>query len=300
MAFGGNVTLDLKLLRPNKTYRKGDLVTGIISVHSSSDTKHDGIAVALEGTLAMQMDNKNLLLETFYSSLKPTQLAFSSLEMAKPGRLAAGTTEIPFELKLVQLVNKTLYETYHGVYITVQYTIKCEMKRSVLNRDIIKSLEFVVEVPQPYDDSENKPLTFNITPESLQNIAESTKLPRFCIKGQLDRSHFRITEPMLGELIVENCEIGIKSIELQLARVETCGSSEGFAKEATEIQNIQIGDGDVCRNLSIPIHMVFPRLFTCPTTIAPNFKIEFEVNLVIIFQDDHLVMETFEIKLIRP
>lgn len=42
---------------------------------------------------------------------------------------------------------------------------------------------------------------------------------------------------------------------------------------ATEIQNIQIGDGDVPHNIEIPIYMVFPRLFTCPTLITSNFKI---------------------------
>lgn len=42
---------------------------------------------------------------------------------------------------------------------------------------------------------------------------------------------------------------------------------------ATEIQNIQIGEGDVPRNIAIPIYMVFPRLFTCPTSITANFKI---------------------------
>lgn len=42
---------------------------------------------------------------------------------------------------------------------------------------------------------------------------------------------------------------------------------------ATEIQNLQIGDGDVAQNIPIPIYMVFPRLFTCPTLMTTNFKI---------------------------
>lgn len=51
------------------------------------------------------------------------------------------------------------------------------------------------------------------------------------------------------------------------------GCAEGYARDATEIQNIQIADGDVCRGLPIPIHMVFPRLFTCPTLETTNFKV---------------------------
>lgn len=33
------------------------------------------------------------------------------------------------------------------------------------------------------------------------------------------------------QLVVDHCEIGIKSIELQLVRVETCGCAEGYARD---------------------------------------------------------------------
>lgn len=46
-----------------------------------------------------------------------------------------------------------------------------------------------------------------------------------------------------------------------------------FKISATEIQNIQIADGDVARSMAIPIYMVFPRLFTCPTLSTNNFKV---------------------------
>lgn len=44
--------------------------------------------------------------------------------------------------------------------------------------------------------------------------------------------------------------------------------AEGQAREATEIQNLQIGEGDVMRGMSIPLYMIFPRIFTCPTSIS--------------------------------
>lgn len=68
---------------------------------------------------------------------------------------------------------------------------------------------------------------------------------------------------------------------------------------ATEIQNIEIGYGDVCHGITIPIYMVFPRLFVCPTLDTTNFKIEFEVNLVVVFLDNQLIMEKFPVKLTR-
>jgi len=42
---------------------------------------------------------------------------------------------------------------------------------------------------------------------------------------------------------------------------------------ATEIQNIQIGEGNVPCGMAIPIYMIFPRLFTCPTLSTSNFKV---------------------------
>ena len=42
---------------------------------------------------------------------------------------------------------------------------------------------------------------------------------------------------------------------------------------ATEIQNIQIAEGDVVRKMPIPLYMVFPRLFTCPSLSTNNFKV---------------------------
>lgn len=46
-------------------------------------------------------------------------------------------------------------------------------------------------------------------------------------------------------------------------------------------------------------YMIFPRLFTCPTLATDNFKVEFEVNVVIVLQTGDLITENFPIKLVR-
>lgn len=164
-----------------------------------------------------------------------------------------------------------------------------------------------------------KPVQFVISPESLQNVRERARIPRFKITGHLDSTVCCLTTPFTGEvsylftkadfdqlpicqdpiltylflkLVVQNSEIPIKSVELQLVRVETCGCAEGYSRDgklflitnnwclfkfyhclATEIQNVQIGEGDVACGIAIPIDMVFPRLFTCPTLTTSSFKI---------------------------
>lgn len=52
---------------------------------------------------------------------------------------------------------------------------------------------------------------------------QRTTLPKFLVRGHLDATNCVITQPLTGELKVENSEVPIKSIELQLVRVETCG-----------------------------------------------------------------------------
>lgn len=67
------------------------------------------------------------------------------LDIARPGRFSSGVTEIPFEAPIKPLLNKILYETYHGVFINIQYLLKAVIKRNFLNKDIHKTLEFVIE-----------------------------------------------------------------------------------------------------------------------------------------------------------
>jgi len=292
-------TLDIRLKKVSKIYHEGENVTGFVVIQSKNEVRHDGISLSIEGSVVLQLSSKNVgIFEAFYNSVKPIQLLSYNFEVSKPGKLPPGKTEIPFEFPLRGKGNKVLHETYHGVFVNIQYLLKCDMKRPLLNKDLQKVAEFIVE----YKDGEKalpKPIDFHITPESLQNIKEKSKIPRFAVVGKLDSTVCCINQPFTGELIVERCEVPIKSIELQLVRVETCGCAEGYAKDATEIQNIQIGEGDVNHGIPIPIHMVFPRLFTCPTLVNTNFKVEFEVNIVIIFHDDHLINENFPIRLTR-
>lgn len=293
------MSLDVKLKRLSKIYHEGETVSGVVIVQSKEPLPHQGITLTVEGTVALTLNSKNVgRLEAMYNSVKPLNLFMTTVEVAKTGKCSPGKTEIPFEFALKSKTKKPLPETYHGVYINVQYMIRCSMKRSLLAKDLSKESEVLVEY-KTGDKAVMKPLSFTITPGSLQNIKDKNQIPRFSVRGKLDSSECCITKPFTGEIVVEKSDAIIKSIELQLLRVETVGSAEGYSQEATEIQNIEIGFGDVCHGITIPIYMVFPRLFACPTLETTNFKIEFEVNVVVVFADNHLIMEKFPIKLTR-
>jgi hypothetical protein len=293
-------SLEIKLRRASKIYHEGEMVSGTVVVHCKGEQNHSGMTLSVDGSVNLQLSTKSVgMFEAFYNSLKPLQLLSYSVELAKPGRFPSGSTEIPFEMPLRAKQNRHLFESYHGVFVNIQYLIRVDMKRSLLSKDLQKQCEFIVEYKDRSEEAVMRPVPFTITSESVQNVREKVSVPKFEVQGHLDSTTCCITQPFTGQLKVIHSAIPIKSMELQLIRVETCGCAEGFAREATEIQNIQIADGDVCRNLLIPIYMIFPRLFTCPTLATSNFKIEFEVNVVVVFQDDHLVSENFPVKLTR-
>ncbi|XP_064213486.1 vacuolar protein sorting-associated protein 26C isoform X3 [Tribolium castaneum] len=274
-----SINLDIRLKRADKVYREDENITGVIAISSTSDLKHDGITLTVEGCVNLQLSSKNVgIIDAFYNSVKPIQLIGVTCEVSGSGRLPAGATEIPFEVPLKPKPNRVLYETYHGVYINISYAIRCDVRRSFLSKDLQKSQQFLVQYwparnpgPPPHIKDNRKPVQFKLSPTTLASGGAGA--PDFLLKGQLNSICCSISRPLTGHLVLDRCAAPVRSIELQLVRVETCGCAEGYAREATEIQNIQIGDGDIPTNVDIPIYMVFPRLFTCPTLITPNFKI---------------------------
>jgi len=298
-----SLQLEIKLDRSNKVYYEGETVKGCVQVTGNSETKHEGIFLQLDGNVGLQISNKNVgIFEAFYNSVKPIQLLCAQLELQPPGKLSQGLTEFKFEFPLNCVREpRTLYETYHGVFVNIMYMLKAEIRKNFLvkNKSVQKQQQFIIQT-RPVSSKTVKPISFSISPETIQKSArERISIPRFLFTGTLDNVECCITKPLTGHIVVHHTEVAIKSIEIQLVRVETCGCAEGYSRDATEVQNIQIADGNVCPKMDIPIYMVFPRLFACPTLITKNFKLEFEINLVIVFQDDHLVTENFQITLHR-
>jgi len=295
--------LELRLKRSNKTYRENEVISGTLMInHPQGDFSHSGVFLTLQGLVNLQLSSKNVgRFEAFYNTAKPRPLLDLTVELVKAGRLPSGTTEIPFQIPLKGNGTTPLYETYHGVFVNIAYTLRADMKRNFVKKDVTTSLEFMVEGVNGDAPTKMTPVDFVITPETLLKSGKNVKstLPELKVVGHLDSRNCSVTSPFTGEVNILHCSANIKSIELQLVRVETCGCAEGFAREATEIQNIQIGEGDVCRNFPIPLFMTFPRLFTCPTLTTDFFKIEFEVNIAVIFMDDHLVTKNFPLTLFR-
>jgi hypothetical protein len=51
-----------------------------------------------------------------------------------------------------------------------------------------------------------------------------------------------LSEPVLGELVVMKSAFPIRSIDIQLLRVESVAAGDGMATESSEIQTTQVND----------------------------------------------------------
>merc|ERR1719427_174077 len=104
------------------------------------------------------------------------------------------------------------------------------MKRPILNKDLTKTTEFIIELQPQATKEPAKRIEFSISPDSISSSKKDTSIPSFLIKGHLDSAVCNIAKPFTGSVYVSHSEMAIKSIELQLVRVETCGCAEGYAK----------------------------------------------------------------------
>ena len=188
------------------------------------------------------------------------------VQVVSPGKIPAGITEIPFHLNLEVDRNNNrnnggdgvkLFETYHGVKVNVDYFISAVIKRSGIIATNIPTKEFELYVEWPPSESPKTGgeanLEFVMTPETVRKkkIRSKTKsesptssIADFRVRGHLASTSLRLSEPLVGVVVVEQSERPIKSLELQLLRRESVGSGNFGGSpdlhETSEVQNIQV------------------------------------------------------------
>lgn len=146
------------------------------------------------------------------------------------------------------------------------------------------------------------PYHFIMNPSRAEIISKESKrltpaeLPKFNIEVHIDNINCDINQAFDGYCIVHECSLPIKSIELQFMRKELIFMKgiDGL-KEASEIQNLQIGDGDVNKEMEIPLFMLFPKVFSCATMETPEAKISFEMNVVIVLVNGIIIVDNFPV-----
>ncbi|XP_057737003.1 uncharacterized protein LOC130954285 isoform X3 [Arachis stenosperma] len=313
------MSIDLKLSRFNRIYRPSEALEGKIIIKTQSSISHYGIRLTLKGSVNMQVRGGSAgVVESLYGVIKPIPILNRTIEVKPSGKIASGTTEIPFSVTLRQQGEnlEKFYETFHGANISIQYLVNVDVTRGYLHKSLSTTMEFIVE-------SDKEMVIFYITQDTQRHsllpelksgvLFFYLRIGGFRVMGKIS-SQCSLAGPISGELTVETSAVPIHSIDIQLFRVESILLGEKIATETSLIQTTQATDGDVCHNLTIPIYVILPRLLTCPTTFAGPFSIEFKVAIVISFQSElsqlhkktdsgtpklWLAMETLPLELVR-
>lgn len=296
-----NSYLDVKLKRIDRVYKPTEKVDGSLMVNVKKGWSHNGIDMVVEGSVVTTHSGKGLQSDV---NNRPILLMRKEMNITPAGKFSDGYYEIPFQFDLNAAAGQKLRETYHGVFVSVVYLIIVTCERGLMKSALRKEVEFIVEVPTPASQqpTDPKPVSFTISPKTLENVSEALKasVPNFAVSGKLYKSVCPINQPLTGELCIELSAATINSVELQLVRVESISLDDRVTKEATEVQNIQIGEGDICRNFTVPMYMVFPKLYSCPTLETESYKVQFEMNMIIVFGDGYMITETFPLTIYRP
>lgn len=250
--------------------------------------------------------------------VRPVPLLSQNISLSPPGRLPEGVTRIPFSFPLESNVSAAaaspLFETFHGANVQIMYAVSAEVVRPVLRGGSLGTglCEFLVETRADVDGAQSvasaTPLRFDITEEGqeLGPGAGALLSKGFSVKGWLDKSAWFVEEPLTGWIKIDASPVRVISVDLELCRMEGCTTSEGQnVSETSTIQFTQIADGNVSLGLQIPIYVMFPRLYCCPSLQARTFSVSFMVRIMVVFASSNpgganpIAVKTLPIRLVR-
>ena len=303
-------SIKIVLNNVDRVYRERENVEGYVIVAAKKGWTHTGLRLHAFGEIILTTNRRSSNLTNAFNTptIPSISLLKENIELVPPGSFPDGLTKIPFKFHLSAPIHMELLETFHGKHVSVTYTISVKCDRGMMAKNLENQIEFVVECPNPSNkESSSSPIEFDISKNNLNIVAKSqnnrsqvsvSNLSDFQIIGKFHRSIYSLTQPLTGEFSIVNSTKAIKSIEIKLERKESISSTTS-GEFVSEIQNIQVAKGDVPRDLTIPIYMIFPRLYTCPTYVGKLFNIEFLISLVVVFEDNYAVSEIFPLKLLR-
>ena len=153
---------------------------------------------------------------THKENLNPKAVIASQITAPKAAR------NFEFILEATQ-GGERLLDTYTGVDFSILYKITATAKMKsgkVINAD----LQFIVNCPgsgiDPMSGRSQVPQDFVISNENLETSGKM-KIPAFRFEGKIYSVNCAYNEPFDGYIIKRNSEMNIKSVEIQLVRVET-------------------------------------------------------------------------------
>lgn len=291
--------IKLNLESFNKTYSIGDSITGNITIKNKRyESKYD-LSLILIGRY--HISNKRAQPPVKINEKFITK----EYKIITNGDIQKGISpDQHFSFPLIPEENDHFYESYKGVVLSIYYEINANVKINNIEEFSSEKLRIEILVPgmgiKKNFGCKLVPYYFTLTPKNIEdNKLQNEKLPDFNIECFINNINCNFNKPFDGYIIIHNCNVEIKSIELQFLRHEEAEISGSKINETTEIQNLQIGDGDVNKNVEIPLFMIFPKTFSCASIDTPIFKLSFEINVMIVLVNGIIITDNFPVNIWR-
>ena len=291
--------IQLNLDSFNKTYSIGDLITGNITIKNKKNESKYNLSLILIGRYHLSNKKVQPPIRINEKFITKEHKIVTNSDLQK-----GISPNHHFSFPLIPEKDESFYESYRGVILSVYYEINANVQ--INNNENYESEKIRIEIFVPgmgiRKDFGCKlvPYYFNLTPKNIEkNELKNEKLPDFNIECFINNINCNFNKPFDGYINIHNCNVEIKSVELQFLRHEEADINGVKNNETSEIQNLQIGDGDVNKNVEIPLFMIFPKTFSCANCNAPHFQISFEINIMIVLVNGIIITDNFPINIWR-
>lgn len=297
--------ISLSLDSLNKVYYAGDYIQGsVLIINKSKTTMKFDLFIKVSGFYTFRNTKENPPktsgLQFYKKSFKALSEQYSTIGSNNSFRFKFPLTSDGCDQNF-----SSLFESYHGVAVSLVYEISAQAV--IVGKDFeSKKSRILVLVPGQGINSKfgrkRVSYQFTLNPKKIESnkLTDQNLMPKFEIDCFLENINCCVDKPFNGFCNIKECSTQIKSIELQFLRNEKILAKDfSGMSEVSEIQNLQIGDGDVVRNLEIPVFMTFPRGFCCANLENKDVCISFEMNLIIVLVNGVVIMENYPVNLWR-
>ena len=241
--------ISLSLDSLNKVYYAGDYIQGsVLVINKSKSTLKYDLLVKVVGYYTFRKSGENppklQALQFYEKSFNILTDVYSTLGANNSYRF-----KFPLTSDGCTQGFSNLYESYHGVAVSLGYDIYAEAVNAGKKFDSKKSKVLVLVPGQginPKFGRKRVTYQFALNPKTIESmkLTDQNLMPKFNIDCFLENVNCCIDKPFNGFCNIKECSTQIKSLELQFLRNEKILHPEfQGVNETSEIQNLQIGDG---------------------------------------------------------
>ncbi|CUV04512.1 vacuolar protein sorting/targeting protein 26 [Cryptosporidium parvum Iowa II] len=263
-------------------FSDGEDISGvaIVAIKPGRKLDHQGIRVEVIGQIDVIYDQSSSY--DFFSITKDLEPSGSLFE----------TKQYKWKFNAVDKP----YETYYGTNIQLRYFVRLTVLRAYAS-NIVKEVDFVVQ---------------NLSNGIPSSISEKNKIQdgikmevgvEGCLHIELeyDKSTYHLKDVVIGKVYFSIVRLKIKYMEIDIIRLETCGSGPTAITETEVLSKFEIMDGAPAKQETIPL-----RMYLCGCDLTPTYKnlqnklsVRYFLNLIIVDEEDRRYFKRQEITLWR-